>query len=203
MALQTTLKLTNKSEHLGVVLCGPLQSWQHLTLRLQQALEVDIANPCMDASLHPDIFRIFCGAKRTSSSVDRSCVDVHGRLLLGTAVILLGFFYQSFEIVKASLSAESVVQQFELLIQFSDLLVFIMLISIPFSSSLGPLKCVPRLCYHSKCDVCATEGGRVLRFGLLRSYSRQLVVEEEVELVVFGATIFAELIQLLLTLFHV
>ena len=134
MALLATLKLTNKSEHARVVRCSPFQSWQYLILSLEQAFEVDIANPCIDASLHSDVLRIFCEAKRTSSRVDRSCVDVHGRLLLGTTVICLSFCYQSFEFVKAFLSVESVVLQFELRFQFSDLLVFIMLISILVSS---------------------------------------------------------------------
>ena len=134
MALLITLKLTNKKEHLGVVPCSPLQSAQFLTLRLEHAFVIDIAHPSIDASLHSDVLTIFCEAKRTSSRVDRSCVDVHGRLLLRTTVICLSFCYQSFEIVKASLSVESVVQQFELRFQFSDLLFFIMLKRILVSS---------------------------------------------------------------------
>ena len=87
----------------------------------------------MDASLHYYVLTIFCKENRIISSIDRCEVSSHGRLCFTTTMILLGFFKQSFETVKTSLSIESVILLLKLRFQFADSLVLIVLVGVPLS----------------------------------------------------------------------
>ena len=202
MALLTTLKLADEMKHFRVGSLCPGQKCNLLVLWLKHAFEVNKANSRADTSLHGDVFRILSIAERTWGSINGSGVNVNGWLLFWTTVILFGLQKQLLDLVKTFFSVKSVVAHLKLPFQFGNLLVFIVFICVAFSCFFRMFKSFPCISNNIDCDVWVSKIRCVCSLCLLRPHFCQLVVNEEVELIVFRATIFEEIIQFLLALVH-